>query len=85
MYDPDQVSYEKLLDVFWKKHDPTTLNRQGGDRGTQYRSGIYYHSEEQREIATKSMQAAQVRVHVRLHRGSFELVKLKSFPRRPSI
>lgn len=60
MYDSNIVSYEKLLDVFWGKHDPTTLNQQGGDRGTQYRSGIYCHTKEQREAAIKSKEAAQV-------------------------
>jgi len=52
-FDPKQTSYSKLLDVFWKKHDPTTLNQQGNDRGTQYRSGVYYHSEEQKKLATE--------------------------------
>ena len=46
-YDPSIVSYEALLDVFWECHDPTTMNRQGPDRGTQYRSAIYFHSPEQ--------------------------------------
>jgi peptide-methionine (S)-S-oxide reductase len=50
-YDPAQVSYPELLEVFWKTHDPTTLNRQGNDAGTQYRSAIFYHSEEQKELA----------------------------------
>ena len=47
-YDPTQVSYQHLLDVFWKNHDPTTPNRQGPDHGTQYRSVIFYHSPEQK-------------------------------------
>ncbi|MBI1315121.1 peptide-methionine (S)-S-oxide reductase MsrA [bacterium] len=50
-FDPDVVSYHDLLDVFFKTHDPTTLNRQGADVGTQYRSGIFFHSEQQRELA----------------------------------
>lgn len=50
-YDPDVVSFETLLEVFWKTHDPTTLNRQGADTGTQYRSGVYYHSDEQKKLA----------------------------------
>ena len=50
-YDPAQVSYEKLLEIFWKTHDPTTLNRQGNDVGTQYRSVIFYHNEEQKRLA----------------------------------
>lgn len=53
-YNPDKITYEKLLDIFWMVHDPTTLNRQGADVGTQYRSAIFYHSEEQRLTAEKS-------------------------------
>jgi peptide-methionine (S)-S-oxide reductase len=52
-YDPTRVGYEELLEVFFKTHDPTTLNRQGNDRGTQYRSAIFYHTEEQRRLAEK--------------------------------
>lgn len=51
VYDPSKVSLGKILHVFWRTHDPTTLNRQGNDRGTQYRSGIYYHTERQRQYA----------------------------------
>jgi peptide-methionine (S)-S-oxide reductase len=50
-YDANVVSFQSILEVFWGTHDPTTLNRQGADRGTQYRSGIFYHTEEQRQIA----------------------------------
>jgi len=50
-YDPAVVSFEKLLEVFFATHDPTTLNRQGADVGTQYRSGVYYHDDEQKRIA----------------------------------
>jgi len=52
-YDPEQIKFEDLLEIFWQTHDPTTLNRQGADVGTQYRSVIFYHNEEQREIAEK--------------------------------
>lgn len=50
-YNPNVISYEELLEVFWQVHDPTTLNRQGGDVGTQYRSAIFYHTELQKNIA----------------------------------
>jgi len=53
-FDPEQISYEQLLDVFWKSHNPTQLNRQGPDVGTQYRSGIYYEDETQRLAAEAS-------------------------------
>ncbi len=51
VFDPKLITYDKLLSYFWKLHDPTTLNRQGGDEGPQYRSAIFYHSEEQRAKA----------------------------------
>ena len=53
-FDPTKLSYEKLLDYFWRLHDPTTLNRQGADVGTQYRSAIYFHSDDQQTIAEAS-------------------------------
>lgn len=52
-YDPAKIKYDELLEVFWKSHDPTTLNRQGADVGTQYRSVVFYNNEEQRQIAEK--------------------------------
>jgi len=59
VYDPAKAPLEKLLETFWKAHDPTTLNRQGADVGTQYRSAIFYETEAQREVAEKSKAAAQ--------------------------
>jgi peptide-methionine (S)-S-oxide reductase len=58
-YDPDQTSYDELLEVFWRKHDPTQLNRQGWDVGDQYRSVIFVHDEEQRNAAERSTQNEQ--------------------------
>ncbi|MEM9023333.1 MAG: peptide-methionine (S)-S-oxide reductase MsrA [Bacteroidota bacterium] len=52
-YDPNIVSFTTLLEVFWQTHDPTTLNRQGADVGTQYRSAVFYHNEEQKRLAEK--------------------------------
>lgn len=52
-FNPTQISFEELLEVFWQTHDPTTLNRQGNDVGTQYRSVIFYHNEKQKELAEK--------------------------------
>lgn len=53
-FDPSRVTFDQLLDVFWRTHNPTTRNRQGPDFGTQYRSAIFYHSDEQRVTAEKS-------------------------------
>ena len=53
-YDPSVISYEELLEVLWTTHDPTTLNRQGADAGTQYRSAIFYHNDQQKQIAEQS-------------------------------
>ncbi|DBA75910.1 hypothetical protein WJX79_007111 [Trebouxia sp. C0005] len=58
MYDPKQTDYKQLLKVFLENHDPTSLNKQGGDAGTQYRSGLYFHTEEQRQIAEEVMAEA---------------------------
>ncbi len=59
VFDPAKISYDKLLGVFWQAHDPTTLNRQGADEGTQYRSIILFHDEKQKLLAEKSKLAAQ--------------------------
>ena len=56
-FDPAVISYDQLLELFWRKHNPTTLNRQGWDIGTQYRSAIFYHNDEQRKLAEKSKAA----------------------------
>jgi len=58
-YDPEKVSYEQLLDVFWSSHDPTQLNRQGPDVGRQYRSVIFFHDDAQRAAAEKSKAALE--------------------------
>jgi peptide-methionine (S)-S-oxide reductase len=58
-FDPEAISFEELLEVFWRTHDPTTLNRQGADVGTQYRSAIFYHDDGQRAVAEKSKREAQ--------------------------
>lgn len=65
-YDPKVISYEELLEVFWNTHDPTTLNKQGADEGTQYRSAVFYHNEEQKKIAAqymKQLEASKVYKH----------------------
>ena len=54
-FDPEVISFEELLDVFWRTHNPTTLNRQGNDVGPQYRSVIFYHDDAQKDVATLSM------------------------------
>jgi len=60
-YDPEQISYETLLEVFWAKHNPTQVNRQGWDVGDQYRSVIFFHDSEQQEVATRSKAEEQTR------------------------
>lgn len=57
VFDPSQISFDELLEVFWQTHDPTTLNRQGNDEGTQYRSAVFYHNEEQKAKALKYREA----------------------------
>jgi peptide-methionine (S)-S-oxide reductase len=58
-YDPSIISYDTLLEIFWRTHDPTTLNRQGNDVGTQYRSAIYYENEAQKQVALASKEALE--------------------------
>jgi peptide-methionine (S)-S-oxide reductase len=77
-YDPQKISYEKLLDVFWDAHDPTTMNRQGPDAGTQYRSIILCHNEAQKLAAEKSKQLAAWRFTSPI---VTEIVPLKKFYR----
>jgi len=65
IYDPSQTSYAKMLDIFWGNHDPTQKNRQGNDRGTQYRSAAYYYTEEQRALLEATKLAFQKRLKER--------------------
>ncbi len=60
-FDPAKISYQKILEYFFRLHDPTTLNQQGNDRGTQYRSAIFYHDEKQRETAERVKKEAQAK------------------------
>jgi len=75
-FDPSVISYERLLEVFWISHDPTTLNRQGADIGTQYRSAIFYHDERQKAAALSSKAEAQERFNAPI---VTEIVPLDSF------
>lgn len=59
IFDPEVITYEELLNIFFSTHDPTTLNRQQYDVGTQYRSAIFYHSEEQKQIAEKVIETLE--------------------------
>ncbi len=70
-YDPAEVAYDKLLDVFWENHDPTSLNRQGPDVGTQYRSAIFYHTPEQKRLAEESKERLEASGRFREASGRF--------------
>ena len=61
-YDPAKVSFEELLDIFWQSHDPTTMNRQGNDLGTQYRSVLYTYTDQQLKVGRQSLAAAQKKI-----------------------
>jgi peptide-methionine (S)-S-oxide reductase len=77
-FDPAKISYDKLLEVFWQAHDPTTLNRQGADEGTSYRSIILYRDKKQQLLAEKSLLEAQKNFHNPI---VTEIVPLKKFYR----
>ncbi|CAD7933978.1 unnamed protein product [Amoebophrya sp. A25] len=70
VYDPEVLSFRDILKTFWTKHDPTTLNQQGGDQGTQYRSGIYYYSEKQKAIAEETRDKMQKAIDEAYGEGS---------------
>jgi peptide-methionine (S)-S-oxide reductase len=76
VFDPEKISYQQLLDVFWQAHDPTTLNRQGADEGTSYRSIILYRTEKQKLLAEKSLIETQKNFHNPI---VTEIVPLKKF------
>ena len=75
-YDPTKITYDQILEIFWDIHDPTTLNRQGGDVGTQYRSVILYHNDSQKQAAEKSKSAAAKKFTEGI---TTEIVPLKTF------
>ncbi|KAJ4803122.1 Peptide methionine sulfoxide reductase [Rhynchospora pubera] len=77
-YNPSECKFEDLLDVFWARHDPTTPNRQGNDVGTQYRSGIYYYTEEQERAARESLEKQQKTLNRRI---VTEIIPAKKFYR----
>jgi peptide-methionine (S)-S-oxide reductase len=77
-YDPSVISYKELLEVFWKSHDPTKLNKQGIDKGPQYRSVIFYHNEEQKELAEHYKKELD-KEHVFSHKIVTEIAPFKEF------
>lgn len=79
-FDPAIVSYQQLLEVFWQSHNPTTLNRQGPDIGTQYRSVIFYHSEEQKQTAEQLMKEMEEK-HLHAHPLVTQIVPAQPFYR----
>lgn len=78
-FDPSKVSYKELLGIFWEIHDPTQLNRQGPDSGTQYRSAIFYHSAEQKAAALESRDALQKTPRYLAKKVVSEVVPAKEF------
>lgn len=76
IFDPKKVSFEKLLELFWKIHDPTQVNRQGPDVGSQYRSAVFYHDEEQKKIAEKSKQTLENTI---MKKVATEITKASAF------
>lgn len=78
VFDPSVIDFDKILNIFWHTHNPTTLNRQGNDVGTQYRSAIFYHNEKQREIAEKSKKDLE---NERIYKDSIvtEITPFKNF------
>ncbi|MBI3036153.1 peptide-methionine (S)-S-oxide reductase MsrA [Candidatus Woesearchaeota archaeon] len=80
-FDPKKVSYEKLLDVFWNNHDPTQMNRQGPDTGTQYRSVIFYRNSKQKTAAEKSKLQLQKSLKYKNRKIATEIIQATDFYR----
>ncbi len=81
VFDPAEIKYQELLKEFWERHDPTAVNRQGNDVGTQYRSGIYYHDDTQRDLALESKQLYALAMQGKQHLGSIatEIEPVRNF------